>query len=364
MDKSLLEKIALSQVKGLGPVLTRTLVSELGGVSQVFSASDEELLQIPKVTERIIEAIRDPYVFERAEQEVNYIEKNNVQAYFFTDKGYPQRMEFCDDAPVMVYAKGEMNLNNRKVLAVVGTRNSTVYGREMCHRIISELKEYNPLIVSGLALGIDIAAHKAAVENDLQTIGILAHGVDSIYPPTSRPIAAKMLKNGGVMSEFMSGTSPIRENFPTRNRIIAGMCDGLLIVESKKRGGSIISAELAFGYHRDVFAVPGKATDALSEGCNDLIKYKRAMLVTCGADIAREMNWSLSSQPKKQPELFPNLSPSEKKIIETLRSNAGLAIDELGIQTGLSSSELAQLLLELEFNGLVRALPGKMYESV
>ncbi|MFB0959744.1 MAG: DNA-processing protein DprA [Flavobacteriales bacterium] len=359
----LLEKIAISLVKGIGPKTARSLVSTLGGVSQVFSASDEQLLSIPKISKSIIESLRDPYVFDRAAQEISFMERNNVTPLFYLDSAYPKRLEFCDDAPVLLYAKGDLNFNNRKVIAVVGTRNSTAYGRDMCERIISDLSKYNPLIVSGLAMGIDSAAHKAAVDNNLQTVGVLAHGVDSIYPPSSRAIAARMQSNGGVISEFMSGTVPIRENFPTRNRVIAGMCDALIIVESKKRGGSIISAELAFGYHREVFAVPGKASDLLSEGCNDLIKYQKAVMITDGKDVAREMNWSAPSAKQKQPELFPDLNVNEKTILEAINSSSGLAIDDMGAKTGLNSSELAQILLQLEFNGLVRVLPGKIYES-
>ena len=356
-------RIALSLVKGLGPKTSRILISEFGGVDEIFGATDNNLLKTPKISPAIVQSIRDPYVFDRAAQEVSFIERNNVKPLFYLDSDYPKRLEFCEDAPILLYAKGNLNFNNRKVIAVVGTRNSTAYGRDMCERVISDLANYNPLIISGLAMGIDSAAHKAAVDNNLQTVGVLAHGVDSVYPPSSRAIAAKMLTNGGVLSEFMSGTVPIRENFPTRNRVIAGMCDALIIVESKKRGGSIISAELAFGYNREVFAVPGKASDTLSEGCNDLIKYQKAIMITDGKDVAREMNWSAPSSKQKQPELFPDLSVNEKTILEAIRNNSGLAIDDLGLRTGVSPSELAQILLQLEFKGLVRALPGKIYES-
>lgn len=285
-----------------------------------------------------------------------------MKPFFYLDEEFPKRLDFCADAPLMLYAKGNVNLNNRKIIALVGTRSSTAYGREMCDKIISGLVPYNPLIISGLAMGIDSAAHKAAVENKLQTVGVLAHGVDSIYPPSSRPIAAKMMNHGGVLSEFMSGTIPTRENFPIRNRVIAGMCDALIVVESKKRGGSIISADLAYGYNREVFAVPGKASDRLSEGCNDLIKYQKAIMVTNGEDVARELNWSKSAKKSDQQELFPALNTKEKITLEAIRNNTQVAIDGLSNKTGYSSSELAQILLQLEFSGLIRVLPGKMYE--
>jgi len=359
----ILHKIALTQIKGAGPVVTRTLVSECGGVKEVFQADESLLKSIPLVTDKVIESIRDPYIFERAEQELNFIEKNEVTPLFYLDEAFPKRLDFCADAPLLLYSRGNMNLNNRKIISMVGTRSSTAYGRDMCEKIIADLAPFNPLIVSGLAMGIDSHSHKAALEHNLQTIGVLAHGVDSIYPPSSRAIAAKMLNNGGILSEFMSGTIPARENFPTRNRIIAGMCDALIIVESKKRGGSIISAELAYGYNKEVFAVPGKATDSLSEGCNDLIKYQKAIMITDGKDVAREMNWSAPTKKSKQPELFPELSVEEKKVLETIKSKRQVGIDDLSDFTGYTTSQLAQFLLQLEFNGLVRVLPGKMFES-
>lgn len=358
----MLNKIAITLVKGVGPILTRTLISECGGVDEVFAASDNFLLSIPKVSRRILKSLRDPAIFERAKQEAHFIERNQIRPLFYLDEEFPSRLEFCVDAPLLLYARGDFNLNNRRVISIVGTRSCTSYGRGMCEKIISELVPYNPIIVSGLAIGIDSVAHKVAVECGLQTVGVLAHGVDSVYPPSSRAVAAKMISHGGLISEFLSGTLPIRENFPNRNRIIAGLCDALIVVESKKRGGSIISAELAYGYHKDVFAIPGKATDKLSEGCNNLIKYQKAVMVTSGKDIARELNWSEKKINNPQVELFPKLNPEEKIILDAIASHSQLGIDEIGEKTGFSPSKLAQLLLQLEFNGLVRPLPGKVYQ--
>jgi len=360
---NLLQRIALTQVKGLGPVLARMLVSECGGVTEIFERDDAYLKSIPRVTESIISSIRDPYIFERAEQELNFITKNDITPLFYLDKAYPNRLEFCADAPLMIYTKGNLNLNSRKVIAVVGTRNGSAYGKDMCYKIINDLAPFNPLIISGLAMGIDITAHKAALENNLQTIGVLAHGVDSLYPPSSRSVGTKMLSHGGVISEYMSGTMPARENFPSRNRIIAGACDAIIIVESKKRGGSIISADLAYSYHKEVFAVPGKASDMLSEGCNDLIKYQKAIMITNGHDVAREMNWSVPKEKNKQHELFPELTKNEKTVLENIRQESSIGIDTLKSKTALSASDLAVSLLQLEFNGLIRALPGKTFES-
>jgi len=355
-------QIALTLVHGIGPVITRNLVAHFGGVEQIFGSSDTELLKFPNITTKVIESLRSSYIIERAEQELNFIEKNDVQVYFYTDKEFPRRLEFCEDAPLLLFGKGNMNFNAKRIISIVGSRTTSQYGREMADKLVSELKELNILVVSGLALGIDINAHKSAVKNNIQTIGCLAHGIETIYPPSSRVTASQMLKNGGVLTEFLSGTLPNRENFPNRNRVIAGMCDCLLVVESKERGGSMISADLAYGYNKDVFAVPGKATDKLSEGCNNLIKYKKAQMITCGKDIAREMNWDL--KPKAvQPELFPELSKQQKVTLTAIRDASQIHVDELGVKTGLDNTSLASALLELEFEGLIRSLPGKSYES-
>jgi len=362
--EALKEKIALTQVKGAGPVVARSLVEHCGGVKEVFKADKSFLLSIPKVTESVVESLADPAIFERAEQELSFIEKNDINPIFFSDEHFPRRLEFCNDAPLLLYTKGNLNLNARKVIAFVGTRSCTAYGKEMCDHLISDLKEYNPLIVSGLAMGIDAAAHKSALKYDLQTVGVLAHGADTIYPPSSRPVASQMFKHGGVVTEFMSSTIPNRENFPTRNRIIAGMCDALIVVESKSRGGSMISADIAYGYNREVYAVPGKATDKLSEGCNNLIKFQKAVMVTSGKDVAREMSWDKSQKkPAAQPELFPTLSSNEKKVLDIIMSNSQIGVDSIMLETGLNSSVLASILLSLEFSGLVRPLPGKTFEA-
>jgi len=355
-------QIAISLVHGIGPVITRNLVSYFGSVEQIFGSSDAELLKFPHITKKILESLRSTYILDRAEQELNFIQKNEVQVYFYTDNEFPRRLEFCEDAPLLLYGKGNMNFNAKRVISIVGSRTTSQYGREMAEKIVTELKELDVLVISGLALGIDISAHKSAVKNNLQTIGCLAHGIETIYPPSSRVTAAQMLKNGGVMTEFLSGTLPARENFPNRNRVIAGMCDCLLVVESKQRGGSMISADLAYGYHKDVFAIPGKATDKLSEGCNNLIKYKKAQMVTSGKDIAREMNWDLKTK-SIQPELFPVLNQNQKVTLAVIRDASRIHIDELGAKTGLDYSALASTLLELEFDGLIRSLPGKSYES-
>ena len=355
-------QVAISLVHGLGPVNTRNLISEVGGVEEVFGSSDKDLLKIPGITQKVISSLRGDYILERADQELNFIEKNEVDVYFYTDKEFPRRLEFCADAPLLLFGKGNMNFNAKRVISIVGTRTSSQYGREMAEKIVEGLAELDVLVISGLALGIDISSHKAAVKNNLQTIGCLAHGIETIYPSSSRVTAGQMLKNGGVLTEFLSGTLPNRENFPNRNRVIAGMCDCLLVVESKNRGGSMISADLAYGYNKDVFAIPGKATDKLSEGCNDLIKFKKGIMVTSGKDIAREMNWDLSKK-SVQPQLFPELTSGQKIALAAIRNASSIQIDELGLKTGIENSSLASILLELEFEGLIRSLPGKIYET-
>ena len=282
---SLLHKIALSCITGVGSVLARNLVSYCGSPEDVFSAKRKHLRKVPGIGPKTVELIENHRAFERAEKELAFINKYNIQALFLTDETYPKRLKNCFDAPVMLYFKGNADLNSGKVISVVGTRSSTDYGRDICRTLLAGLKVHNPLIVSGLAYGIDFLAHKEALKNSLSTVGIMAHGLDRIYPSPHRPLAEKMVASGGLLTEFVSGTAPDRENFPKRNRIIAGLADVVIVVEANIKGGALITAELANSYDRDVFAFPGRITDEYSSGCNHLIKTHRANLITKLADL-------------------------------------------------------------------------------
>jgi DNA processing protein len=356
-------KLALTLIPGVGSVNGKSLVAYCGGVKAVFMEKKRALLKIPGIGEQTINAIANHNVFGRAEEELAFIEKNNIAPLFYLDKEYPIRLKQCHDSPLMLYYKGTSNLNAAKVVAMVGTRKATEYGRDMCRKIIEGLVEQNVLIVSGLAYGIDTWSHKAALDNKLETIGVLGHGLDRIYPFANRALAEKMTESGGLLCEYMSNTMPDRENFPMRNRIIAGISDAVIVVEAGASGGALITAEIANSYNRDVFAVPGRLGDPHSEGCNKLIKINKAALIQSAKDISYLLNWNDEKDHKKvvQRQLFLNLSPDEELIVSTLREKGDMEIDTLLLETLLMPAKAASVLLNLEFEGVIRCLPGKVY---
>ncbi|MGI8893891.1 MAG: DNA-processing protein DprA [Bacteroidia bacterium] len=357
-------KIALTQIPFVGSVVAKYLVSYCGGVEAIFTEKKKNLLKIPAVGERIINSIVAFHEFERIEEEIEFIRKNNIEVLFYTDKAYPARLSHCADAPVLIYKKGNADLNQQKMLAIVGTRNATDYGKSICEKIVDELSLLGVLIVSGLAYGIDITAHKAAVKNNLPTVGVVAHGLDRIYPSLHTSIAQKMISNGAIITEHISGVKPDRENFPMRNRIIAGMSDAVLVVEAARSGGALITADIANGYNRDVFAIPGRVNDPFSQGCNDFIKANKAVLVEGAADIIYLLNWELEKKPKApvQKQLFVNLSGEEKQLVDLLQDKGTMMIDDICATCKLPVSKVSVTLLNLEFSGLVKSLPGKSYQ--
>jgi len=299
----------------------------------------------------------------RAEKEVDFILKHDITPLYYLDEAYPKRLKYCDDGPVMIFCKGKMCLNAEKTIAIVGTRKATEYGRAICKELVGSLAPQDPLIVSGLAYGIDICAHNTAVKNDLQTVAVLGHGLDRIYPVQHKKIVIEMLTNGGVITEFLSHTKPDRENFPQRNRIIAGMSDAILVVESGIKGGSMITASIANSYNRDVFAIPGRVGDPHSAGCNFLIKSNRAVLVENAEEIEKEMNWERKQSLRSiQKSLFTELSEDEKTIMKFIDINGKASIDEIALRTEMTISTVSASLLELEFKGMVRTQPGKLFE--
>lgn len=297
-----------------------------------------------------------------AEDELKALEKLGLNVLFYTDKAFPNRLKHAEDSPVLMYTKGKMSLNVPKVIGIVGTRNATEAGVAATEKLVRELKPHNPLIVSGLAYGIDTVAHRAAVENGLQTTAVLGNSLDRIYPATNKSLAHKMLENGGLISEFETGTKPDRENFPQRNRIVAGMVDALVVVETAVKGGSMITADLAHGYNRDVFAFPGRVSDKFSSGCNFLIKSNKAALIEDVKDIEYQLNWDAEKKNKAvQKQLFQELAPEEKVIFDQLNGQDKVSLDLISVSSGMSVSKTSTLLLEMEFKGLVKSLPGKHY---
>lgn len=361
-------KIALTLLPGVGPVLARNLVSYCGSVEAVFSEKKSKLVKIPGIGMFTAEAVEKQQDFSLAEKETKFVVKHKIQPLFFLDDAYPHRLKACDDAPILMYYKGNFDLNHSRMLGIVGTRRNTHYGEMMTEKIINELAGSNVGIISGMAYGIDIIAHRTALNNGLPTVGVLAHGLDQIYPPTHKPIAVKMIEEGGLLTEYMSNTRPIKENFPSRNRIVAGMIDAIIVIESAEKGGALITANIAEGFNRDVFALPGRINDEFSVGCNNLIRTNKAMLLDSAQLLLEIMNWQQSTKPKKpkaaQLAIFKELKEEELNIVNVLRTSGALPIDAISIQSKIPVSKVATTLLTLEFSGLIKAHPGKIFELI
>ncbi len=356
--------IALSLLPAIGPVLARSLVSHCGSPELVFRARKSELTRIPGIGLRIAGQIISQDIYRKAEEELEFISRNKIRVYSYLDQEYPKRLKHCVDAPVVLYSKGNADLNHHRIISVVGTRKATDYGRGLCAELLSELAVYDPLVVSGLAYGIDIAAHKEALKNGLATLGVLGHGLDKLYPAGHTSIARQMMEQGGLLTEYTSGTRPDRENFPARNRIIAGLADATLVVEAWESGGALITADIANSYNRDVMAFPGRVRDVSSGGCNRLIRQHKAHMITCASDLVQLLSWDEEerSSAGRQQKLWEELTSEEKKIATIMQQNACIAIDELALRSHYNMSKLAAVLLQMEMKGMIRALPGKVYE--
>jgi DNA processing protein len=365
MNDALRYNIALTLIPSIGDVLAKKLVAYCGNAEQVFKERRSALEKIPGVGSAYAQAVIHHKAFDQAEKEMRFLMENNIQALFYLDAAYPKRLLHCDDGPVMLYFKGHTDLNAKKILSIVGTREATDYGKMNCDKLIRDLASHRITVVSGLAYGIDTCAHRAALDQQLPTVCVLAHGLNKIYPASNKLIAEKMLEHGGWLSDFTSGTKPDRENFPRRNRIVAGISDATIVIESKAKGGSLITAEIANSYHRDVFAFPGRTDDVYSAGCNNLIKQHKASLIQSAADLIYLLGWDHSKMPASNPviqkQLFVELKPDEELIVNVLREKKQLAIDDLCLLTRLTMSTVSSLLLTLEFSGIVKLLPGKVY---
>jgi len=365
MDDKLLYKIALSVAPGIGGILARNIVAYIGSVEGVFSESLKSLQKIPGIGEINAKRIKDKDVLVKAEKELKFIEKNEIDVQFYTDKNFPRRLKTCVDAPVIIYTRGNLNLNEQRIVSIVGTRNATNYGKQVCDELIQKFSErnYKVLIVSGLAYGIDIQAHKSALKYNVPTVAVIAHGLDKIYPSLHAETAKKMLEDGGLVTDFPSETKIDPSNFIRRNRIIAGLADATIVVESASKGGALITAEIASSYNRDVFAFPGRAGDIYSKGCNQLIRNSGANLMEGIDDLEFFMGWEQSSKKQAvQSSLFVELTADEEKIVSLLRENGELFIDQISSELTLPVSRVSAMLLTLEFKNVLVALPGKMYK--
>lgn len=365
MDKDLVYKIALTQIPGIGSVLAKSLIGYCGGVREVFQKSREFLKKAPGVGDVLSLNIKNFKDFSKAEEEVKFIEKNNIRAVFFLDKDYPVRLKNIPDCPILLYVRGNENLSPEKCIAIVGTRKMTEYGKQFINQFIEDIAPYNPTIISGLAYGVDIWAHKQCLKHGVDTFGVVAHGMDRIYPALHSNIARDMVaSNGAVITEYTSGTNPDREHFPMRNRIVAGLVDAVIVVESAASGGSLITAELANQYNRDVLAVPGSIGEKYSAGCNYLIKNHKASLLQGVQDVVRQLNWDVKIEKNNQRQLFVELSDNEQKLVDLIRESKEMGIDQLMALSGMASSLLAMTLLELEMKNCITSLPGKRYQTI
>lgn len=360
-------KIGISLILGIGYNLVKNLVAYVGSPEGVFKESKRNLMKIPGIGEISANKIIQQDVLQRAEKESEFVLKNNIQCLFYLDNDYPKRLQACTDAPIVLFLKGDVNLNELYVISMVGTRNATAYGKEICDQFMKGIseREYPVLVVSGLAYGIDVTVHKACLKYNVPTVGVVAHGMDQLYPSLHRNVAAKMVKNGGLLTDFLSETKIERQNFLQRNRIIAGMADATIIVESAEKGGALVTADIASSYNRDVFAFPGRINDFSSRGCNKLIKNNEAGLIESLEDLEFQMGWQSDKKipDTVQKQLFVDLTEPEQKIVDCLKEGEQM-IDIICKSCEMPISKVSAVLLELEFKGLVRSLPGKMYRLV
>lgn len=358
--------LALLRVEGVGDIVAKKLISHCGSAENVFKSKALQLKGIDGVGEVLLRNLKNKTVFEKAEAELHFIEKENLMVLYYQNENYPDRLKHCVDGPVLLFASGTIKLENRRMISIVGTRQITSYGNEFCKKLIEDLAIFNPIIVSGFAYGVDIVAHQAAMENDLQTIGVLAHGLNQIYPKPHKRYVIKMEQNGGFLTEFWSTSNPDKENFVRRNRIVAGMTEATIVIESAEKGGSLITANVANDYNRDVFAVPGRTSDKYSQGCNDLIKTQRANLLTSAADLVYSLNWELKSEPAKliQKQLFVSLDNDEQKIYDYLQKSGKQLLDIVALECDFPIFKMSSILLNMELKGVVRPLPGKLFEAV
>ena len=367
MTKSeLFYTLALLQVEGVGDIVAKKLINHCGSAEKVFQAKKSKLVSIDGIGEVLIKKLANETIFKLADAEIKFIEAENIDFCSFLDEEYPERLKQCIDGPAVLFSSGEIDLKSRRTISIVGTRQITSYGIDFCKKLIEDLSPLNPVIISGFAYGVDIVAHQAAMENNLQTVGVLAHGLNQIYPKTHKKYISKMEKNGGFLTEFWSTSNPDKENFVKRNRIVAGISEATIVIESADRGGSLITATMASDYNRDVFAVPGRTTDKYSLGCNNLIKTQRAHLLTSAADLIYILNWELDSKPTKsvQKQLFVSLDEEEQKVYDYLLKKGKELMDIIALECDFPIYKISGILLNMELKGVVRPLPGKLFEAI
>lgn len=373
INQETLYAVALTRINYFNVATSLQLYRKLGSATNIMEHRHDIRAVLPDATPRLIKALKDiSDAMRRAEKELEFDESHRIKPLVFNDDDYPQRLRECEDAPLVVYYRGTADLNKQRIISVVGTRHCTVYGQEIISKFISQLKELCPdvLVVSGLAYGVDIQAHRNALKNGFETVGVLAHGLDYLYPTAHRYTATEMLKQGGLLTEFMTSTNADKINFVRRNRIIAGTADATIVVESAAHGGGLITADIANSYGREVFAFPGNIGMPYSEGCNNLIRDNKAALITSAEDFVKTMGWEQDAKLKKAREkgierqMFPELTDDETRIVNTLQHTNDLQANIISVKCGLPISTVASTLFNLELKGIVRLYAGGVYHLI
>ena len=366
-EPEIIAALRLQNIPNIGDVTAKKLIAHCGSPTAIFEDKPHHLLKIDGIGKVTLKGLHDAQYLEEAQQEIEFLSKENIEVSYFMDDTYPERLKHCLDGPILLFQRGNIDLKQQKIISVVGTRNVTSYGSSFAQQFIAELAPLNPIIVSGLAYGVDIKVQKAAMDHGLQTIACMAHGLNQIYPKAHAKYQSKIEANGGFMTEFWSTSQPNRENFLKRNRIIAGISEATIVIESAEKGGSLVTADLAHGYHREVFAVPGRATDKWSKGCNDLIKYQKAHLLTSAAELIYLLGWQIEEEkPEKtvQKKLFVELDETEQSIYSYLQLNGKQLLDTVALECNLPIFKVSSTLLNMEMKGVIRPLPGKLFEAV
>jgi len=366
LEEDLLYVLALQRVKGIGDVNAKKLISHCGSAKNVLKEKRKTLEKINGIGSFTIKNLFNSENLKEAEKELEYIQKHKIKTFYFEDENYPSKLKHCLDGPILMFKEGNFNLEKQPIISIVGTRKITSYGRDFCEKLISELKDFNPIIVSGFAYGVDICAHRAAIKNNLQTIGVLAHGFDEVYPKSHKKYVNEVNNSGGFITDFWHNDELQRENFLKRNRIVAGISEATVIIESADRGGSLVTADIANSYNRDVFAVPGRTSDVYSKGCNDLIKRNKAAILTSANDLIEMLNWKLNNESEKviQKQLFIELNETEQLVYDFLIDEGKELLDIISLNCELPIHTTATILFNLEMKGVVKPLPGKLFEAI
>lgn len=366
-EDELLSILALLKTEGIGDIFAKKLLTHFDSAKEIFQSKKEKFLSIDGMGEKIYKNLQDVSNFKKAEKELKFIQDEQINVQFYRSEEYPERLKHCVDGPVLLFSSGKIALQNQKIISIVGTRNMTNYGSEFCKKLIEDLSSFNPVILSGFAFGVDIHAHATAINLNLQTIGVLAHGLNQIYPKEHKKYMHKMEEHGGFLTEFWSDSKPDRENFVRRNRIVAGISEATIVIESAERGGSMITANLANDYNRDVFAVPGRVQDNYSQGCNKLIKTQRAHLLSSAQDLIYVLNWETKknkSNQSIQKQMFVEMNEDEQFIYDFLQKNGKELLDLIAIACEMPVFKISSILIQMELKGLIRPLPGKYFEAI